>query len=256
MNCASFQKRIRIFAAKSVIRLTRVINKKPNIMKQILLLLAFFFVSVACNAQTENDFFTSPEFKADILEYNKTTKGSNKKRCQMLMKLNHMNDDGEIQYQYVFYAKDTLDKARLMETVRRWAKTNYKNYEKSTISETDSTAEYTGYFMNVGQVMGAFKAVIIHGISYVTIEAKADRIRVTAKVRHYTLAQGSVAGAKSALTLPRDVYPYTDSANQSTYAQAYINCHFNLITTVGAILVYLNKNYPDFPAKEKKNDDW
>ena len=112
-------------------------------MKKVLLFM-MLLVATTANAQTENDFFTSPEFKADIQEYNKTTKGSNKKRCQMLMKLNHMNDDGEIQYQYVFHAKDTLDRARLMETVRRWAKTNYKNYEKSTISETDSTAEYTG----------------------------------------------------------------------------------------------------------------
>ncbi|WP_155808672.1 hypothetical protein [Xylanibacter brevis] len=225
-------------------------------MKQILLLFTLFFISSAISAQKENDFFTCPEFKADIQEYNKTTKGSNKKRCQMLMKLNHMNDDGEIEYQYVFHAKDTLDKTRLMEIIRRWAKTNFKNYERSTISETDSTAEYTGYFMNVGQVMGAFKAVVIHGISYVTIETKADRIRVTAKVRHYTLAQGSVGGAKNVLTLPRDVYPYTDSSNQSTYAQAYINCNFKLILTVGDIMLYLNKNYPEFPAKEKKNDDW
>ena len=226
-------------------------------MKHLLSLLVVILVSIGCNAQGEDDFFTSPEFKTDILEYNKTTKGSNKKRCQMLMKLeNHMNEEGEIQYQYVFHAKDTLNRAQLMEIVKRWAKTNYKNYEKSTISETDSTAEYTGYFMNVGQVMGAFKAVIINAISYVRFETKADRIRVTATVRHYSLAQGSVSGAKSALTLPKSVYPYTDSSNQSTYAQAYINCHFNLITTVGGILVYLNKNYPSFPAKEKKNDDW
>ena len=226
-------------------------------MKHVLLLLVFFAIPAISIAQGADDFFTSPEFKADIQEYNKTTKGSNKKRCQMLMKLeNHMNDEGEIQYQYVFHAKDTLNRAQLMEIVKRWAKTNYKNLEKSTISETDSTAEYTGYFMNVGQVMGAFKAVIINAISYVLIEAKADRIRVTATVRHYSLAQGSVSGAKTALTLPKDVYPYTASSNQSTYAQAYINCHYNLITTVAGILMYLNKNYPSFPAKEKKNDDW
>jgi hypothetical protein len=172
------------------------------------------------------------------------------------MKLNHMNDDGEIQYQYVFHAKDTLNRAHLMETVKRWAKTNYKNYEKSTINETDSTAEYTGYFMNVGQVMGAFKAVIINAISYVRIEAKADRIRITATVRHYSLAQGSVSGAKSVLTLPKNVFPYTESSNESTYAQAYINCNLNLITTVGSIILYLNKNYPSFPTKKEKDDDW
>lgn len=224
-------------------------------MKRLLsiLLLAMFWGNA--NAQVDG-FFTSPEYKTDIQEYNKTTKGSNKKRCQMLMKLNHMNDDGEIQYQYVFHSKDTLNRAHLMETVKRWAKTNYKNYEKSTINETDSTAEYTGYFMNVGQVMGAFKAVIINAISYVRIEAKADRIRITATVRHYSLAQGSVSGAKSVLTLPKNVFPYTESSNESTYAQAYINCNLNLITTVGSVLLYLNKNYPSFSAKEKKDDNW
>ena len=224
-------------------------------MKKVLAIALLLFAGLTAHAQVDG-FFTSSEYKAAIQEYNKTTKGSNKKRCQMLMKLNHMNDDGEIQYQYVFYAKDTLNRAQLMETVKQWAKTNYKNYEKSTISETDSTAEYTGYFMNVGQTMGTFKAVIIHAISYVRIEAKADRIRVTATVRHYSLAQGSISGAKSALTLPKDVYPYTDSANQSTYAQAYINCNLNLLTTVGNILLYLNKNYPTLPDKKKKDDDW
>jgi hypothetical protein len=201
-------------------------------------------------------YFTSSEYKADIQEYNKTTRGSNKKRCQMLMKLNHINDDGEIQYQYVFHAKDTLNRVQLMETVKRWAKTNYKNYEKSTISETDSTAEYTGYFMNVGQVMGTFKAVIINAISYVRIEAKVDRIRITATVRHYSLAQGSISGAKSVLTLPQNVFPYTESSNESTYAQAYINSNLNLITTVGSIILYLNKNYPSFPTNKEKDDDW
>ncbi len=226
------------------------------LMKRFMFLTLLTLVSMMVIAQKENDFFTSPEFKADIQEYNKTTKGSNKKRCEMLKKLNHMNDDGEIQYQYVFYAKDTLNRQQLMETIRRWAKTNYRNYEKATISETDSTAEYSGVYMNVGQVMGTFKAVLISAISYVTIEAKANRIRVTATIRHYSLAQGSIAGAKSVLTLPRDVYPYRDSANQSSYAQAYINCNLNLITTVGSILLYLNKNYPTFTSKEKKNDDW
>lgn len=168
------------------------------------------------------------------------------------MKLNHLNEDGEIQYQYVFHAKDTLNRKQLMEVVKKWAKTNYKDIEKSTISETDSTADYTGYFLNVGKVFGAFKAVIINAISYVNIEAKENRIRVTATVRHYSLAQGSVSGAKTALTLPKDVYPYTESANQSTYAQAYINCHYNLILTVGGIILYLNKNYPDVPAKKRK----
>ncbi len=224
-------------------------------MKRLLTMLLLAMSWGCVNAQVDG-FFTSPEYKADIQEYNKTTKGSNKKRCQMLMKLNHMNDDGEIQYQYVFHAKDTLNRVQLMETVKRWAKTNYKNLEKSTIAETDSTAEYTGYFMNVGQVVGAFKAVIINAISYVRIEAKADRIRITATVRHYSLAQGSVSGAKSVLTLPKNVFPYTESSNENTYAQAYINCNLNLITTVGSIILYLNKNYLSLPAKEKKDDDW
>ena len=224
-------------------------------MKQLFTVLLIAMNWVCAYAQIDG-YFTSSEYKADILEYNKTTRGSNKKRCQMLMKLNHINDDGEIQYQYVFHAKDTLNRVQLMETVKRWAKTNYKNYEKSTISETDSTAEYTGYFMNVGQVMGTFKAVIINAISYVRIEAKVDRIRITATVRHYSLAQGSISSAKSVLTLPQNVFPYTESSNESTYAQAYINSNLNLITTVGSIILYLNKNYPSFPTNKKKDDDW
>ncbi len=225
-------------------------------MKKILYLLIFIFTSLVCKAQEENDFFTSPDFKAYIQEYNKTTQGSNKSRCKKLMKLNQMNDDGEIQYQYVFYAKDTLNRPRLMETIKDWAKTNYKNLESSTINETDSTAEYTGKFLNVGQIMGMFKAVLIHAVSYVNIEVKANRLRVTATVRHYSLAQGSVSGVKNALTLPRDVYPYTDSSNQSTYAQAYINCHYRLILTVADILMYLNKNYPVYTEKKKMDDNW
>lgn len=224
-------------------------------MKQLFTVFLIAMNWVCAYAQIDG-YFTSSEYKADILEYNKTTRGSNKKRCQMLMKLNHINDDGEIQYQYVFHAKDTLNRVQLMETVKRWAKTNYKNYEKSTISETDSTAEYTGYFMNVGQVMGTFKAVIINAISYVRIEAKVDRIRITATVRHYSLVQGSISGAKSVLTLPQNVFPYTESSNESTYAQAYINSNLNLITTVGSIILYLNKNYPSFPTNKKKDDDW
>lgn len=224
-------------------------------MKRLFSILLIAMCWCHLNAQVDG-FFNSPEYKADIQEYNKTTKGSNKKRCQMLMKLNHMNDDGEIQYQYVFHAKDILNRMQLMETIKRWAKMNYKNYEKSTISETDSTAEYTGYFMNVGQVTGAFKIVIINAISYVRIETKVDRIRITATVRHYSLVQGSVSGAKTVLALPRDVYPYTDSSNQSSYAQAYINCNLNLITTVGSVLLYLNKNYPYLPANKEKDNDW
>ncbi len=226
-------------------------------MRQIVLLLSLFLITISSNAQKESDFFTSPEFMTDIQEFNKTTKGSNKKRCQLLMKQEkHMNDDGEIQYQYVLHAKDTLNKQHFLETVKKWAKSNYKDYEKSTITETDSIAEYTGYFTNIGQVMSVFNATIINAISYIRIEAKSDRIRITATVRHYSMAQSGVDGVKTALTLPKDVYPYHDSENKSSYAQAYINSHYNLITKVAEIMYYFNKNYPTLSDRKKKDDDW
>ncbi len=223
-------------------------------MKRIIFLFALLLNVIVVSAQEE--YFTCPEYKADIQDYNKTTKGSNKKRCQMLKDLNHMNDDGEIQYQYVFKAKDTLNREQLMNIIRSWAKTNYNNYEKSLVSETDSTIEFKGLLLNIGQVMGAFKTAIVNAESYVRIETKSNRIRVTATVRHYTLAGAGLSGVKSTVTLPRDVYPYTDSDNQSAYAQAYINSHFALITNIGSIFLYLNKNYPNHSEKEKKNDDW
>lgn len=223
-------------------------------MKKILFLILIITSCVCSKAQDK--LFDCPEYAKDIQDWNSASKGSNKSRAEKIMKFGHLNDDGEIEYQYVVHLKDSLNIPQFMETVTNWAKVKYSNYDKALQSKTENSAEFSAMLMNVGQAMGAFKATIINASTFAKIEAKPDRVRITVKVKHYSLAQGSVGGAKTLLTLPKDVFPYTDSKDKNVYAMAFINCHYNLILNLNSIFEYLNKNYSKLPEKKKADDNW
>ncbi len=212
-------------------------------------------MSCVCS-KAQDKLFDCPEYAKDIQDWNSASKGSNKSRAEKIMKFGHLNDDGEIEYQYVVHLKDSLNIPQFMETVTNWAKVKYNNYDKALQSKTENSAEFSAMLMNVGQAMGAFKATIINASTFAKFEAKPDRVRITVKVKHYSLAQGSVSGAKTLLTLPKDVFPYQDSKDKNVYAMAFINCHYNLITNLAGIFDYLNKNYAKLPEKKKDDDNW
>ena len=87
-------------------------------------------ISTSSFAQLEGMFY-SQEYMDDVEAFKGTIKGSIKTRCEKLKQLGHMNDEGEIQYQYVIKLKDSLDMSRFMETVRAWAEVNYKDAKKN-----------------------------------------------------------------------------------------------------------------------------
>ena len=205
-------------------------------------------------AQLEGMFYCQ-EYMDDVEAFKGTLKGNIKTRCEKLKKLGHMNDEGEIQYQYVIHLKDSLNIPQFMATIKKWGEVTYSKPE-ALISETDSTVEYKAMYLNVGQYAGAFKMTFIHGTAFSKIEAKADRIRITSRVQHYSFAQGSLGGAKAELTLPKDVYPFVESKDKNTYGMAYINCNLRLIANVASIIDYLNKNYSKIEEKKKADDNW
>lgn len=212
-------------------------------------------ISTSSFAQLEGMFY-SQEYMDDVEAFKGTIKGSIKTRCEKLKQLGHMNDEGEIQYQYVIKLKDSLDMSRFMETVRAWAEVNYKDAKKKLVEETDDMVEYTAVYAGVGQFNGPFKLSVINATAFSKIEAKPDRIRITSRVKHYSLSQGSLAGAKQELTLPKEVYPFVDCKDKNTYGMAYINSNLRLIANVASIIDYLNKNYDKIEKKKKDNEDW
>ena len=223
-------------------------------IRYLMVLMLLFLTTSKSFAQLEGMFYCQ-EYMNDVEAFKGTIKGSIKSRCEKLKKLGHMNDDGEIQYQYVIHLKDSLNIPQFMTTIKKWGEVNYSKPE-ALISETDSTVEYKAMYLNVGQYAGAFKMTFIHGTAFSKIEAKADRIRITSRVQHYSLAQGSLGGAKTELTLPKDVFPFVESKDKNTYGMAYINCNLNLIANVGSIIDYLNKNYSKIEEKKKADDNW
>lgn len=116
--------------------------------------------------------------------------------------------------------------------------------------------EYNATYLNVGQYAGPFKMTLINASASSKIEAKADRIRITSRVMHYSLASGSLGGAKNELTLPKETYPFIESKDKNTYGMAYINSNLRLIANVGSIIDYLNKNYIKQPEKKKEDSNW
>lgn len=213
------------------------------------------FISTSSFAQLEGMFY-SQEYMDDVEAFKGTIKGSIKTRCEKLKQLGHMNDEGEIQYQYVIKLKDSLDMSRFMETVRAWAEVNYKDAKKQLVEETDDMVEYTAVYAGVGQFNGPFKLSVINATAFSKIEAKPDRIRITSRVKHYSLSQGSLAGAKQELSLPKEVYPFVDCKDKNTYGMAYINSNLRLIANVASIIDYLNKNYDKIEKKKKDHEDW
>ena len=223
-------------------------------LRYLIMTMMLCLVSTNVYAQLEGMFY-SQEFMNDVEAFKGTIKGNIKTRCEKLKKLGHMNDDGEIQYQYVIHLKDSLNIPQFMETIKKWGAVTYS---KSTalVSETDSAVEYNATYPNVGQFAGQFKHTLINASASSKIEAKADRIRITSRVKHYSLASGSLGGVKNELTLPMETYPFIENKNKNTYGMAYINSNLRLIANVGSIIDYLNKNYSKQPEKKKEDNNW
>lgn len=227
-------------------------------MKRTLYYLTFAIsmMTFCMNSYAQEKLFNCPEYDKDIQDWNSASKGNNKSRAEKIMKFGHLNDDGEIEYQYVVHLKDSLNIPQFMETVTNWAKVKYSNYDKALQSKTENSVEYAAVIRNVAQAVGAFKATMINASTFAKFEAKADRVRITVKVKHYALGQSGVGGVKSDLTLPKDVFPYQDSKDKNVYAMAFINSHYNLILNLNSIFEYLNKNYAKLPEKKKADDNW
>lgn len=223
-------------------------------LRYLIMTMMLCLVSTNVYAQLEGMFY-SQEFMNDVEAFKGTIKGNIKTRCEKLKKLGHMNDDGEIQYQYVIHLKDSLNIPQFMETIKKWGSVTYS---KSTalVSETDSAVEYNATYPNVGQFAGPFKHTLINASASSKIEAKADRIRIISRVKHYSLASGSLGGVKNELTLPMETYPFIENKNKNTYGMAYINSNLRLIANVGSIIDYLNKNYSKQPEKKKEDNNW
>lgn len=223
-------------------------------LRYLIMTMMLCLVSTNVYAQLEGMFY-SQEFMNDVEAFKGTIKGNIKTRCEKLKKMGHMNDDGEIQYQYVIHLKDSLNIPQFMETIKKWGAVTYS---KSTalVSETDSAVEYNATYLNVGQFAGPFKHTLINASASSKIEAKADRIRITSRVKHYSLASGSLGGIKNELTLPMETYPFIENKNKNTYGMAYINSNLRLIANVGSIIDYLNKNYGKQPEKKKEDNNW
>ena len=223
-------------------------------LRYLIMTMMLCLVSTNVYAQLEGMFY-SQEFMNDVEAFKGTIKGNIKTRCEKLKKLGHMNDDGEIQYQYVIHLKDSLNIPQFMETIKKWGAVTYS---KSTalVSETDSAVEYNATYPNVGQFAGPFKHTLINASASSKIEAKADRIRITSRVKQYSLASGSLGGVKNELTLPMETYPFIENKNKNTYGMAYINSNLRLIANVGSIIDYLNKNYSKQPEKKKEDNNW
>ena len=199
--------------------------------------------------------FKCPEFYANVEAHN-ACKGTPKPRAKQIMALNHMNEDKEIQYQYVIPVKDSIDIEQFMSTVRNWGNVTFNKPDESLISSTTTMVEYEATLPNVAVYTGYMKSTIISASMFIRIDAKPDRIRITGRIKHYRLAQGSLAGPKAVLTLPGDVYPFKESSNEQSYAMAFINSNAQVQNTIHGFLEYINKNYAKQKEKEQADDDW
>lgn len=209
---------------------------------------------ITAMSQTDT-IFKCPEFYEDLKAHN-ACNGTPKPRAQKIMALNHMNEDKEIQYQYVIPVKDSIDVEQFMSTVKNWGNVTFNKPDESLKSSSATMVEYEATFPNVAVNSGYMKYTTISASMFVRIDAKPDRIRITGRIKHYLLAQGSLAGPKSVLTLPGDVYPFKESSNEQSYAMAFINSNAKVQNIIYALLNYINENYNKQKEKEKEDEDW
>ncbi len=221
-------------------------------MKKILFFLALFPLFMYGQSLIE---FKCPELDKDFENYN-ALKGGIKSQATKLMSYNHMNDDGEIQYQYILETDDTICIQRFMSVVDDWVNKVYKNPKESLVSKTENSCEYKANIPNVGKFMGMSKITLISASLYFKVDVKPNRIRLTGRVKHYQLIQGSLSGPKDVLCSPNTVFPFTESTNEKSYAMAFCNSNATVMNTIDSFLKYLNKNYNTQEEKKQKDDNW
>lgn len=88
------------------------------------------------------------------------------------------------------------------------------------------------------------------------IELKADRIRVTGNVQHYSMGTSNLGGTTSKLIVVGDAFPFVNTKKKESFSMAYINSNVRLINLMDSFLKYVNENYNTVEEQIKVEEDW
>lgn len=225
------------------------------LLRAYCLVLLFLFSSMTNMNAQENTFLDCSEFYSDVKTFNAIEDFSNRSRAKGIMELGKMNREKAIHWQYVIATKDSVDVKQFMKTVKRWQKQAFKS-EQAVKEETDTSILYEAYSPQVALVTGYMSATAISVNLLLKIELKADRIRVTGNVQHYSMGTSNLGGTTSKLIVVGDAFPFVNTKKKESFSMAYINSNVRLINLMDSFLKYVNENYNTVEEQIKVEEDW
>lgn len=192
-----------------------------------------------------------------------------------LYNLNFHDNDGNIFFQFVIPAKDSINMARVAVICEYWLD-NEKNdrYVTKKFDYANEKVPAVKALVGLGEVgkdnsfKAGFAGIYAHLYSYINlmVELKDNRLRITASMDCYKVGYtGENATSdffRSIHDLPIvNVPPFTKEKPKDLYLAAYINTHSRALNKISDLINYISSKYREIEEKKeaeeaRQNDDW
>lgn len=209
-------------------------------MKRAIILLIAAFTTMLGYAQKK---WSSTEFENDFTKYQEITNRyknlGNKRWAKEILSAFPISADKTIVYQYVIKSDTTYNVEDIHTSLLSWYKQKMPNSIPNSLGSKERLSAM-GILQHIGNAVGYMTATYISAREEVTIDIKENRVRITVSILHY-ISANTWNGSQT--VAPGSCYPVISNAGQKdSHAMAFINCHYDALSTVGSLIKYLNEN--------------
>ncbi len=214
--------------------------------------------SLKMTAQSSETFFSCPQIKLDINQFNSLeNKRSNKKWAQNILK-HHPLVDGNIHYTYILEAKDTFNIDAMMNNTRSWlgATTSSEMGAIKIFDKENKIIESAIANDNIGEASGYGTISVVSAIVNCRIAFKNNRIKLDLWVSHFYIGSASNWSRNKSETVPvSESYPVNDKGkHKSSLGMAFVNINSRCINRAYSFLNYMEQHHAE--NLKQYNDDW
>lgn len=205
--------------------------------KKILLTIIFSLSVFAISAQT----WTCEKIASDIEFFNNAKSGNNK-WAQAIKTAFPLNQNDQIELNYVLCCSDTLSRTELIALTEGWLGVVFTNAKDQIQESNENKTLCVGELGQVAFEQKFIGATRIMAPLEISVLYKDNRVRLTLLTRNYRMAYANVGTLESGTMIISSTFPFQKSKHKSAYAMAYINTISKLLNLADGYLNYLNKN--------------
>lgn len=219
-------------------------------MQRIILIVTFLFVVELVKAQG----WSCDSIDDSIKIFNSFSKSGNNKRAQSIMPYFPLNDDYELELNYIILCTDTLPRMEIVALTEGWLGTVFTNANSQIKVSNENQIVCIGDLGQVAFDQKFIGATRVLAPIEIRVLYKDNRVRLTLLTRNYRMAYANIGQLESGTINISGTYPFnSESKHKGAYAMAYINTISKLLNLAYGYRDYLNKHTKDM---QKDIPEW